>query len=226
LPDLSARLDIPRQTVHRVLTQVEKAGLVLRNPARERYSIGPRLLRLGLAALSSQNQGTPVRAILRDLVDEIGETCNVGVLDGLNYVYVLRIECKWPLRTHLTAGSRMGAHCVSGGKILLAHLEPDRLKLLLRRRKLPTRTSRTLTRVGDLEIDLAKSRKRGFAISNEEFLDGIVGVAVPILDTTGHPVAALAMHGPVTRLTVKDCEARVGRLRRAAERFAKVWSSV
>ena len=223
LPDLAARLKLPRQTVHRVLGQLQDAGLVSRHPVRERYSVGPRLTRLALAALNSRNQGAPVRAILADLVDDVNETCNIGVLDDLEYVYLERIECKWPLRTHLSAGSRVCAYGTSGGKTLLAELAPEQCKRLLRSRKLEAHTPHTITKLQDLEAEFARIRTRGFALNNQEYLDGIIGLAVPIKDAGGRAVAALAMHGPVTRLSLKACEEHVPRLAQAAERIARVW---
>jgi DNA-binding IclR family transcriptional regulator len=223
LPDLAARLKLPRQTVHRVLGQLQDAGLVARHPMRERYSVGPRMTRLALASLNSRNQGAPVRAILADLVEDVGETCNIGVLDDLEYVYLERIECKWPLRTHLAAGSRVSAYGTSGGKTLLAELAPQQCKRLLKSRKLEVYTPRTITKLPEMEAELARIRSRGFALNNQEYLDGIVGLAVPIKDGGGRAVAALAMHGPVTRLSLKTCEGHVPRLVQAAERIARVW---
>lgn len=225
LPDLSARLNIPRQTVHRVLGQLEDAGLVQRDPTRERYAIGPRQTRLALLSLSSLNQPTLQKVLLQDLVDEVGEACNIGVLDGLEYIYLTSTESKWPLRVHLDAGARRGAHMVSGGKMLLSQLDPDVLRRLLKGRKLKGTTPRSITRLPDLEAELARIRSRGFAVNNEEFLDGIIGVAVPIRDSADRAVAALALHGPVARLSLKACEGYVPRLQRAAERLAKVWIS-
>jgi DNA-binding IclR family transcriptional regulator len=223
LPDLAARLKLPRQTVHRVLGQLQEAGLITRHPVRERYSVGPRMTRLALAALNSRNQGAPVRAILADLVEDVNETCNIGVLDDLEYVYLERIECKWPLRTHLSAGSRVCAYGTSGGKTLLAELSPEQCKRLLRSRKLEAHTPQTITKLQDLEAEFSRIRSRGFALNNQEYLDGIIGLAVPIKDAGGRAVAALAMHGPVTRLSLKACEEHVPRLTQAAERIARVW---
>ena len=223
LPDLAARLNLARQTVHRVLVKLEDARLVLRDTTRERYSVGPRLSMLALATLSSNNQHSLIKVALQNLVDDVKETCNIGVLDGLDYILLARIEAKWPLRTHLETGSRMASHAVSGGKLMLSELRPEHLRRLLGARKLPAMTARTITRPADLESELAKIRARGFAFSNEEFFDGIVGVAVPIKDRSGRTLAALAMHGPVTRLTLKMCEARVGRLARAAARISRAW---
>jgi len=190
---------------------------------RERYSIGPRLSTLALATLSSNNHNLLIKVLLQNLVDDVRETCSIGVLDGLDYIHLARIEAKWPLRTHLEAGSRMASHAVSGGKLLLSELDPERLRSLLGTRKLPAMTARTITRLVDLESELAKIRARGFALSNEECFDGIIGVAVPITDASGRTLASLAMHGPVTRVTLKTCEARVGHLRRAARRMSRAW---
>ena len=161
--------------------------------------------------------------LLQDLVDDLKETCNIGILDDLSYVYTERIECKWPLRTHLEAGSRVGAHAVSGGKVMLAALEPGTLKTLLKGRKLPAYTRKTRTKFADLEADLEMVRGRGYALNNEELFDGIIGVAVPLRDATGRTLSALAVHGPLTRLSMADCEGFVPKLRKTADKIAKVW---
>src|SRR5262245_61880103 len=150
LPDLAAKLGLPRQTVHRVLSQLRDWGLLLRDPVRERFSVGPRLIQLSLTALGSNNPWAPVRAALQELVDEVGETCNVGVLEGLDYVYVDRVECQWPLRFHLEVGYRQPAHCIAAGKVLLAYLDPELRARLIRSRKLAGRTARSITRVAEL----------------------------------------------------------------------------
>jgi DNA-binding IclR family transcriptional regulator len=223
LPDLSVRLELPRQTVHRLLGQLERAGLVVRDPTRERYSVGPRLAKLSFATLRSLNQAAPIRAILQSLVEEIGETCNIGVLDGLDYVYLQRIECDWPLRLHIEIGSRLGAHSVSGGKVLLANLDAKLGRRLLRSRKLAPATSHTIIRVGELEAELAKIRKLGFALNDQENMDGIVGAAVPVVDPKGNVLAAVGVQGPLPRLTLEACRRFVPRMRQAAERIARVW---
>ncbi len=222
-PYLATRLGLPRQTVHRVLRNVGGAGLVVRGPNRERYSIGPRLSALAFRILRSHNQAAPIRSILQELVEDIGETCNIGVLDALDYVYLQRVECQWPLRLHLELGSRTGAHCVSGGKVLLAHLDPSERHRLLRSRKLKRVTARTVTHVGKLEAQLVKIRAAGFALNNQERLAGIVGAAVPVFGPDGQVLAAVGMQSPISRLTLKACRRHVPRLRQAAEQIARVW---
>jgi DNA-binding IclR family transcriptional regulator len=226
LPDLAAKLGLPRQTVHRVLGQLRDAGLLLRDPVRERFSVGPRLIQLSLSALGPNNPWPPVRETLRDLVDELGETCNIGVLEGLEYVYVDRIESKWPLRIHLEVGYRAAVNCIAGGKVLLAYLEPELRGRLLRSRKLAARTPRSITSVSQLEAELERVRARGYGTSNQENFEGIVAIAVPILDGRERVVAALTMHGPMPRVSMESCEAALPRLRQGAHRIAAAWGLV
>lgn len=223
LPDLTAIVGFPRQTVHRVLVQLERNGLVLRDPTRDRFSIGPRCSRLALATLSSSNQSAPIQAILADLVADQEETCNVGVLDGMEYLYLARIECHWSLRVHLQAGSRIPAYCASGGKVMLAHLDDKTRRGLLTAKRLKARTPHTLTRVADLEHEFAAIREQGYALNNQEYSLGIIGVAVPVMDRTGRVLAALALHGPEPRIPLERAEAAVPKLQATAKRLARLW---
>jgi DNA-binding IclR family transcriptional regulator len=223
LPDLAARLSLSRQTVHRVLGQLEHSGLLVRDPVRERFSIGPRLARLSLAALASHNGLAAIRETMQEVVDDIGETCNIGVLDGLEYVYLERIQCEWPLRLHIEVGTRAPAYCLAGGKVLLAHLEPKLCARLIRSRKLVARTARSIANPGDLEAEFDRVRGRGYALSNEENFEGIVAVAVPIRNALEAVVAALTVHGPLPRFDIERCEKILPRLRDAAQRIAHGW---
>lgn len=223
LADLARALDLPRQTVHRQLRQLEELGCIVRDPAHDRFAVGPRLTSLALRALASHNQGAPVRALLADLVEASGETCNIGLLDGLDFLYIERIECSWSLRVHLTAGSRVPAHCTSGGKVMLAAMDADLRTRLLSGRHLAGFTPTTITRVDKLERELEVVRRRGFALNDQEYTVGIVGVAVPISSADGRVVAALAMHGPAPRLSLAEAEAQVPRLVKSAARIAEAW---
>lgn len=223
LPDLTARVGLPRQTVHRVLAQLEENGLVIKDVVRDRFSVGPRLSRLSLASLASDNQGAPMRAVLQGLVDEIRETCNVGVLDGLEYLYLERIECEWSLRVHLQAGSRVPPHCTAGGKLLLAFMDDELRARSLAAMELEPYTEKTLTDSGQLESAFETIRNQGYSLNDEEYSIGIVGIAVPVRDKSGRPLAALAVHAPVARLGLTDAVRHLPSLQAAADRLAKAW---
>ena len=223
LPDLTAELGLSRQTIHRVLQQLCAAGLLVRDPSRERYSVGPRLGALSLSALLSRNQGAPVRAVLARLVRQTEETCNIGVLDGLDFVYLDRIEAEWSLRVHLAAGSRVPAHCTSGGKVLLAWLDESIRDALISSRELERFTKSTIVSPRSLRQELERIRTQGYALNEEEYTVGIVGAAVPVLDDKGRALGALAVHGPSSRLSLHKAEAHVPALRAAASDVARMW---
>lgn len=224
LPELTLRLGLPRQTIHRVLQQLSANALISRIADSDRYAVGPRLSRLAFATLQSRNQTAPMRAILSDLVAETGETCNIGVLEDFDFVYIERIECEWSLRVHLSAGSRVRAHSTSGGKIMLAYMEPDQRGKLLDAYPLEAFTSTTITSRSKLETQLKKVRSQGYAINDREQNVGIVGIAVPILDEDEKILAALALHGPDQRLSLKSAAAFVPQMQDAARKLAKNWS--
>ena len=85
------------------------------------------------------------------------------------------------------------------------------------------RTSRSIIRVADLEAELEQVRARGYGMNNQENFDGIVAVAVPVKDAEDRVVAALTMHGPLTRLSLESCVSRVPRLQQAAQRISRAW---
>jgi len=223
LPDVADRLGMSRQTVHRVLQQLMENGLIVRDPSRDRFAIGPRFSRMALDAMQSANKGIPIRATIQKVVDELGETCNMGVLDGQNIVYIERVETSRTPRIYLETGSRLPAHCTSGGKALLAWLPAAARARLLKTMTLNPLTSHTITNVKALEEDLLGIKRRGFAITIQEYADGINGIGVPILNSKGEALAALAMHGPQVRVPIKKAPDYASKLQAAAVQLAEIW---
>jgi len=122
LVELMQATGLPKPTVHRIASLLEEAGLLVREAEGKRFAPGPRLASLGLAALTHTAWRAPRHAILKALVGEIGETCNLTLLDGTEVVYLDRVEAAWPLRLHFQTGSRVPAHCSASGKLLLSLL--------------------------------------------------------------------------------------------------------
>ena len=104
LSEIAARIGLSRQAAHRVLRQLEDQSLVRREPIREGYLVGARLIRLSLTALASAHRLGAAHLVLEGLAARVGETCNVGLLDGREAVYIDRVECDWPLRLQLQTG--------------------------------------------------------------------------------------------------------------------------
>ncbi|MBC7780810.1 MAG: IclR family transcriptional regulator, partial [Proteobacteria bacterium] len=215
LTRIVAEVGVPKPTVHRIVTQLVASGLLRRIPGAG-YGVGARLSRLG-RDLITNDAGRPVRrAILQQLVDRLGETCNFTMLDGAEIVYLDRVETASPLRVNLQPGSRVPAHCSASGKLLLAHLLPVQSARLISQLVLTRHTARTITERSALEAELARIRADGYSIDDEEYLDGLVCVAVPVTDDQARVWATVAVHGPATRMPIPLALGHLALLRAAA----------
>ena len=223
LPDLATKMNMPRQSVHRILLQLEELGLIIRDASRDRFFVGPRLSQLSVNALFSENHNMPTRVILQELVSDIQESCNIGILDGMDFVYLDRVQSEQSLRIHLDAGNRVPAYCTSGGKVLLAHLTPKIRSNLSEFKTLKAYTKTTLTTPNTIEKALKTTFNLGYSTNNQEFTAGVVGVAVPIVDSTGNAIAALACHAPLARISLDELKGYVPKLKFSAEQLGRYW---
>jgi IclR family acetate operon transcriptional repressor len=223
LPDLTERLGISRQSVHRLVQQLEQQGLVYKVPKRDRYAIGRRFSRLALRALSSANKGAPILAILQKIVEDCGESCALGVIVGQEYVYLERAEARHYPRVFLETGGTMPPHCTSGGKAMLAFLSPANRARLLNALALKEYTRHTITSRDALNRELERIRKQGFATGDQEFAEGIVGVGVPIFGPQGEALAGLGIHAPTARLSLDEAYDIARMLQVRAKQIAISW---
>lgn len=219
LAEIARRLGVPRQTTHRLVNQLEASGLLRREPARQYYGLGPRLLGLGVEVLRSAWQSGPVRAIMAELVERVGETCNLGVLDRDTVVYIERVECDWPLRVQLRPGSRVPLHATAIGKLLVANLPSRARRRILAAVPLTRYTANTLTDPDTLERQMREIRKQGYSLNDEENLDGVIGLAVPVEAGEGKVIAGLSLHAPSLRMSLVQARAHLSELRRAAAKI-------
>lgn len=209
-----------KPTAHRILTMLAETGFIERDPVRRGYVEGPRLMRLALDALASSAPRNLRHAVLRSVSETVGETCNFGVLAGPEVIYLDRVEAKWPLGLRLEAGSRVPAHCTAIGKLLLALLpEPERARTLAVM-PLARYTSRSITDAARLEAHLANIRAAGVGTDEQEFIDGVVCVSVPVVKDTGKVIGAIAISAPHARVDLAELKRSVPTMRKAAAKLA------
>ena len=215
LLELTEMAGLPKPTVYRILNVLEGAGLLQREPEGRRVTAGPRLTRFAFDALLSESVRAPRHAILKRLADDVGETVNLTMLDRGEVVYLDRVETAWPLRMTLVPGSRVPLHCTASGKLLLAMLTPVRRKRVIAELTLARFTDNTIVDARRLAVELAAIRKARLATDNEEYLAGLVCVAVPVT-AAGRIVACVAVHAPVARMSLDQALAHLPALRVAA----------
>lgn len=219
LQGLVEETGLPKPTLHRMLQQLEGAGLLIRQADGRHYGTGHRLRRLAENLLLNATHHGARHAVLRHLVDELGESCNVTTLSGNEIVYLDRVETPEPLRFYLRPGSRVPIHCSASGKMILAQMSPSQRRKLLAHAPLKRYTDKTITDLDALEAEFTRIRRDGFALDDEEFLPGLVCVAVLV---PGHANLCVAVQAPVMRLTPDKALQTLPALQRAAEAISRV----
>lgn len=224
LQGLVEETGLPKPTLHRMLQQLEGVGILQRERDGRHYSTGVRLRQLASNLLINNTYHGSRRLVLRQLVEEVGESCNLTAFSGSEVVYLDRVETAAPLRFYLRPGSRVPAHCSSSGKLFLAQMSPSQRRRLLGHIQLTSFTSKTETDPVKLEKELEVVRRNGYAIDDEEFLPGLLCVAVLVPNPTGRSNLAVAIQAPIMRLTHDKALHFLPALQRAAHALAAIES--
>ena len=222
--DIIASLKLPKATAYRLVDWFVTQGYLAREPGRRRLIVGPKLTKLAFGALSSSMRHDTPHVVLQRLVHTLNETCNIGTLLNGEVVYLDRVEAEhWPLRLHYTIGSRVPLHCSAIGKLFLALAASPRRRRLLQSLDLRRFTDTTITDGARLDAELRQIRKEQVSFDREEYLVGVVCMAVPVIGKNGEMLAALAIQAPEARMNVQTARRHLPALRNAASELAEIF---
>lgn len=215
---------LTKPSAHRIVNMLCEMGFIERDPTGFGVIIGYKMVDLGERAMTSSAQRNVRRALLEELSSHVGETCNYGILSGARVMYLERVEAKWPLGLRFAAGSKVPAHCTAIGKLLLSQLPQDELLSIIKSISLNRYTSRTLTNPVQLQKSLMDIRESQVGIDDQEFMDGVVCVAVPVTLDSGRNLGAIAISAPEARMTLEKALTYVPIMRDIASRFANTYA--
>ncbi len=221
LTELAQRAGVPPSTAHRILTTLEIHNYVHHEEERGLWLIGVRAFEVGSSFLRNRKLAATGRAIMRTLMQECGESVNLAIEDDGSIVFVSQIESHHAIRAFHRPGSRGAIHASGVGKALLSTLPTEEVRRVLHKTGLEKFTDKTLVDPGRLFAELETTRKRGWAIDDEERTPGMRCIAAPIYNEHGEAFAGLSVSGPTVRIS----DERVGELgpmvKRAAEEITK-----
>ncbi|NNU81144.1 IclR family transcriptional regulator [Halovulum dunhuangense] len=200
LSALADALDQSPATVYRVLTTLQLHGICEFDEAEQHWHVGPGAYRIGSAFLRRTSVVDRSRPILRQLMQETGETANLGVERADMVLFVSQVETHASIRAFFPPGTQSPMHASGIGKALLAFYDAPRLRQWLQGRVLEGFTPSTLTDEAALLEDLARIRMRGVSLDNEERTPGMRCIAAPIFNAFGEPVAGVSISGPAARM--------------------------
>lgn len=221
---LSAKLGLPKPTIHRLLATAEEECFLQRDLDGRSFGRGSRLRKLAANTLSSQRVRTERLMVLKKLAEDLGETCNLAAPGRYGMVYLDRVETHWPLRIQLPVGTQVPFHCTASGKMYLSSMRPEKLKRLLQSMPLEKKTARSIVTPKQLMSEIAVTRARGYSNDDQEFMDGMAAVAIPICDDRGRLLTMLSIHAPIQRHDLDDLTQSIDILRAGAKRMEEIVS--
>jgi IclR family pca regulon transcriptional regulator len=204
LSEVARASALSRAAARRFLLTLEELGYV--RAVAGRFSLTPRVLELGFAYLSALGLPDVAQPHLEALVEEVRESSSVSVLDGASIVYVARVPTRRIMNVTVSIGTRFPAYATSMGRVLLADLEPDTRDALLDEVALEPLALETITTRAQLEEELERVRRQGYAIVDQELESGLRSVAAPIRDRRRRAVAAVNLAVPAVRVSVEEIE--------------------
>jgi DNA-binding IclR family transcriptional regulator len=206
-PQLSARevaerLDLPRTTVHELLVTLVARSYLISVPGQPvRYRLGMPLFQLGTAFAGRLDLVREAGSVARDVAAACDEAVHVAVLDGVDVVYLVKVDSTHPVRMVSGVGLRLPAHCTAVGKVLLASLGPEELDAILAKDDLPGMTPDSITDPDRLRAHLDRVRAEGVAVDVGESDSAMRCVAAAVRDHSGAVVAAMSVSVPIIRWT-------------------------
>lgn len=200
--DLAKRLDLAKSTTHRLLATLAEEGMLEQNVETGRYRLGLAVFDLAAAVPTQYDLHEAVLTPMTDLRNRLGETVQVGVLDGREVVYIERLDSPHTSQVFLQIGRRNWGHCSATGKMLLANLPRVQLERILQGWEPVAMTPQTIVDIDRLRSELDEVRLRGYAFNVEEAEEAVNSVAAPIRDHAGRSIAALSLAGPADRVDV------------------------
>jgi len=221
ITQLSKQLNLPKSTVHQILSVFKSTRFVEQNPEDKKYHLGLRIFELGNIVQSQLELRKIAHSYLYDLSRKTNETTYLVVLEGSRIVYIDCVESTARLRAHPVFGIKVPLHCTSLGKAIMAFLPKEKINKIIQEEGLERFTENTITDPEVLKQELKEIRKRGYAIDNMEHEEGIRCVGAPIRNHRGGVFAAISVSGPSQRFNLSRIEVMAKLVIEAAKEISK-----
>lgn len=189
--EISERLNAPKSSTHRILQSLMKNKFVSQSKDTKKYFIGYKILTLTNNITKESSLAIASKPHMKELAEKINETVTLSVLEGENIICIYYEESVDTPMFLIRTGFAMPPHATSAGKAILAYKSQYSIKKIFKN-SVEKITEKTKTDLSDFIKELEFVRRNGYSIVDEELQIGVIGVASPIFDFTGEPIAAIA----------------------------------
>lgn len=200
LSEISDETNLNKSTVHGILSTLKYHGYINQDEKTQKYRLGLELLKYGELVLGAIDISTIAKPIICMMSRSLGETVHIGIMDGSEIVYVLKAESEDSIKISASIGSRSPLFLTADGRAILAHMNLEKAIIHIPE-KMDKLTENTIIEREKFIDELKIIRKNGYAIDNEEIMEGIVCIAAPIFDYDGEARYGMSILGPASRLT-------------------------
>ena len=200
LTDVAQRVQLAPSTAHRLLSTLEKMGYVYQAGDLGRWYVGLQAFTVGTSFLANRDFVAQSHPYMRRLMEQSGETANLGILEGTDAVFIDQVQCREMMRTIVKLGSRVPLHASGVGKAIFAAMPDDEIEAILKVKGLPRITGNTITSPETMWAAIRVIRQRGWSFDDEEHALSTRCVAAPIYNEHAEVLGAISLAGPSSRL--------------------------
>lgn len=191
LTQLAQLSGLDNSSLQRLLHTLMTLGY-LRKDINKLYALTPRMLHLGTNYLRTNDLVERATPLLQIAHAKSGETINLVELDGADTIFVARFLAEHPINIWILLGSRTPVYCSAAGRVMLAQMHESKARAIVERCERRAFTARTLTSTDEIMAKVRQAKADGYAVSEEEFMEGDVSVGAPVFDRTGAVAAAVS----------------------------------
>ena len=195
LIDLVELVKQPKSSLYRIILTLEKRGFIARSDEDGKYCLGYKQLVITRNMMERSSLRTAALTDMNKLMEDYGDTVNLCVLSDHEVLYVEIIEGTYALRMSDHVGSKAPFHATATGKAMAAFLPIEETNKMINNRGLPSYTAHTIVNEAKLLNELEQIKKQGFALDNEEFVEGARCIAAPIFNRYGKIEGAISLSG-------------------------------
>jgi DNA-binding IclR family transcriptional regulator len=220
LKEISHRTSIPKTTIFRILYTLEQEGVIEKQG--DKYTIGFRVIQLGMAALSKMELRNIAIPFLYELSIKLGETSHLAVLSDRKSLIIEVCDSPHPVKISSRPGTLVSLNCSATGKVLLAFaIGAENIDEYYEGMKLEQRTDNTITSISEFKKEIQKILNQGYAVDNEEYYENVRCLAAPIKNAFGKTVAAIGITATTFRFKPEMTQSASTEVIRVATEISK-----
>lgn len=207
LSEIMENVDIPRQSLIRILNTLYSRGFLDKSSKRGLYRIGLRFLYLGHRLQDKFDLRTVAWENMKELSRVTRKTIELSTLDRDQLILLEQIRGSEGLSLYSRVGSVFPyLHAVSVGKVYLSLMSEDKRRRVLKKIGLPVVTKFTITDMEILEKEIREIQKRGYGFEDQELREGVRRVAAPIFNFDGEPVGCIGLSATIFSFELNDVD--------------------